>query len=78
MGIQFVEGVKEVKYVGNMLCCSLYMNVSCCNLKMSSILNVYAVLNNGSVCSLYLLPVIILNAFFVIYRFSHKHNPIVT
>ena len=44
---------------------------------MSSILNVFAILNNGSVCALYLLPVIILNAFFVIYKFQHKHNSIV-
>ena len=28
-------------------------------------------------CALYLLPVIILKAFFVIYKFQHKHNPIV-
>ena len=61
--------MKEVKYVGNMLCCTLYMSLSCCNLKISSILNVFAVLNNGSVCALYLLPVIILNASFVIYKF---------
>ena len=54
-----------MKYLGNMLCCSLYMSLSCCNLKMSLILNVFAVLNNGSVCALYLLPVIILNAFFL-------------
>ena len=55
--------MKEVKYVGDILCSNLYMNLSFCNLEMSSILNVFAVLNNALVCALYLLPVIILNVF---------------
>ena len=52
-GCVFHIGVKEVKYVGNMLRCNFLMNLSCCNYKMSSILNVFAVLNNGLVCIIF-------------------------
>ena len=29
--LQCCEGVKEVKYVGDMLCRNLYINLRCCN-----------------------------------------------
>ena len=44
------EGMKEVKYVDNMLCCNLHINLSCGNLKSLKFLIYLLFLNDDSVC----------------------------
>ena len=45
---------------------------------MSSIFNVFAIFGTGSVCALYLLPVLIINVFLnIIYKLFHNCNLIV-
>ena len=47
-------------------------------LKVHSILDVFAVLNNSLLCALYLLPVLILISFFCNLYILNEYNPIVT